>query len=361
MKSSSSPLIDTAIRLGLIVFLVYLAVAVLQPFLALLLWGMILAIALFPVYNKILPKVGGREGRAATLLVLGIVLVIGAPTVMLTLSFMDHMLSIYQQAVAGTLQVAEPPDNVADWPVVGEKIDAAWRAASENLRGFVVQYEAQIREYAHKAMSIFGGVLATSLAFLAAFIVAGIMLAYSRPGGATTGKIFNRICGPQIGAELHVLSVATVRSVAVGVIGVAFIQALLLGVGFMLAGIPAAGLLALAVLVCGIIQLPAAIFVIPVVAWLWMAGDAGTITNILLTIYLVVSGLADNVLKPMLLGRGVAAPMPVILLGALGGMFVSGLIGLFIGAVILAVSYQVFMAWVNEGQSVEPEQNTISD
>ncbi|WP_041523852.1 AI-2E family transporter [Gilvimarinus agarilyticus] len=361
MKPSNSPLIDTSIRLGLIALWVYLSVAILHPFLSLLLWAMILAIALYPLHEKIAARLGGGHGRAATLLALSVVIVVGVPTVMLTVSFVDHMLGWYQQAVDGTLRVPEPSASVAEWPVIGEKVDAAWRAASENTRGYLVEHAEQIRVYARKAMSALGGVLTTLLAFLAAFIVAGIMLAYSKPGGETTSRIYRRICGPKVGDDLHALSVATVRSVAVGVVGVAFIQALLLGVGFMLGGVPAAGVLAVGVLVLGIMQVPAAIFVIPVVAWLWMAGDSSTLVNVLLTVYLIAAGLADNVLKPMLLGRGLAVPMPVILLGALGGMFVGGLIGLFVGAVILAVGYQVFMAWVNDAEAPAPEVAPTSD
>lgn len=360
MKAPTS-LIDTSIRLGLIAAMAFLSLTYMRPFLGLLLWAMILAIALYPLHAKIVAHLNGRHGRAALLLVLTIVLVIGVPTVLLSISFVDHMLDIYTQAVNGTLHVQEPSEKVADWPLVGNKIYIAWQSASENLRGFLITHEEQVRAYARDAVALLGTALTTLLAFLAAFIVAGIMLSYSKPGADSTNRIFRRICGPKVGDELHVLSVATVRSVAVGVIGVAFIQALLLGVGFLMAGIPAAGLLALAVLVFGIVQLPAAIFVIPVVAWLWMAGDGSVLVNILLSAYLIVSGLADNVLKPMLLGRGVAAPMPVILMGALGGMFVSGLIGLFIGAVVLAVSYQVFMAWVNEGQTATGEEQAAGE
>ncbi|MDO3384787.1 AI-2E family transporter [Gilvimarinus sp. SDUM040013] len=348
-------IVDTSVRLGLIVFLVYLSMAILSPFLSLLLWAMILAIALYPLHAKITSKVGGSQSRAATLFVSTVVLIIGVPTVLLSISFVDHMLDIYKQLMDGSLQVPRPSDSVAGWPLIGERVDAMWREASVNLQGFMVEHHEQVRNYARKAVSVLGSAVTTLLAFLAAFIVAGIMLSYSKPGAESTSKIFRRICGAKVGDELHTLSVATVRSVAVGVVGVAFIQALLLGVGFLLAGIPAAGLLALAVLVFGIVQLPAAIFVIPVVAWLWMSGDGSLVVNILLTVYLIAAGLADNILKPIFLSRGVAAPMPVILLGALGGMFVSGLIGLFVGAVVLAVSYQVFMAWVNEGMPEDAE------
>ena len=125
---------------------------------------------------------------------------------------------------------------------------------------------------------------------------------------------------------------------------------MLLGVGFVLAAIPAAGVLALIVLLLGIAQLPATIVSLPVIAYLWWSGDASTASNIFFTVYLLAAGMADNILKPLLLGRGVDAPMPVILLGAMGGMVSSGIIGLFIGAVLLAVGYQIFMGWVDEGE-----------
>ena len=124
---------------------------------------------------------------------------------------------------------------------------------------------------------------------------------------------------------------------------------MILGIGFIWAGVPGAAVWALLVLLLGIAQLPALIVIVPVIGYIWWSSDATTM-NIVYTIYLLVGGLADNVLKPMLLGRGVEAPMPVILLGALGGMVASGMIGLFIGAVLLAVGYQIFMNWVAEGE-----------
>jgi predicted PurR-regulated permease PerM len=113
----------------------------------------------------------------------------------------------------------------------------------------------------------------------------------------------------------------------------------------------------------GILQLPALIISLPAIGYLWWSGDASTTSNIAFTIYLLVAGMADNVLKPILLGRGVDAPMPVILLGALGGMVSAGIIGLFVGAVLLAVGYQIFMEWVDAGlgdtdASVSSQQTT---
>jgi predicted PurR-regulated permease PerM len=186
------------------------------------------------------------------------------------------------------------------------------------------------------------------LLFLGALIVSGIILAYGESGSQAMLRIFSRLAGPARGAKLHALSTATVRSVATGVIGVAFIQALLLGIGFLLAGVGAAGILALVVLLLGIMQLPVILVSLPVVAYLWLGTDASTLSNTLFTVYLLLAGVSDNVLKPMLLGRGVDVPMPVILLGALGGMVSDGILGLFVGAALLAAGYQLFMEWVNE-------------
>jgi predicted PurR-regulated permease PerM len=168
-------------------------------------------------------------------------------------------------------------------------------------------------------------------------------------------KIIRRLSGPEKGDQLHMLSTATIRSVSMGVVGVAFIQALLLGVGFIWADIPAAGLLALVVLVLGIAQIPATLITIPVIAYLWWSGDS-TLSNVFFTLYFLVAGFADNVLKPLFLGRGVDAPMPVILLGALGGMVTAGLIGLFVGGVLLALGYVIFMDWVADGEKEDINQ-----
>ena len=181
-------------------------------------------------------------------------------------------------------------------------------------------------------------------------IVAAIMMAYAESGSRAMRRIFSRLTDPVQGPRLQKLATATVRSVAAGVIGVAFIQAILLGMGFFLAGIPAAGVLALVVMFLGILQIPALLVSLAGVAWLWVSGDGSTTSNVVWTIYLLVAGMADNVLKPLLLGRGVDAPMLVILIGALGGMVAGGIIGLFIGGVLLAVSYQLFMEWVDDSE-----------
>ena len=185
--------------------------------------------------------------------------------------------------------------------------------------------------------------------FLCSFVVAGIIMAYGESGAGAARRIFERIAGIARGEEFTRLGTATVRAVASGVIGIACIQALIIGVSLLIAGVPFAGVLAVVVLVFGVAQLPALIVTLPVIAWIWASGDYGTGRAAAYSALLfVLGGMADNVLKPLMLGRGVDAPMPIILIGALGGMASSGILGMFVGATGLALGYQIFMRWVHE-------------
>jgi predicted PurR-regulated permease PerM len=172
------------------------------------------------------------------------------------------------------------------------------------------------------------------------------MMAYGDRGSDSILRIVNRIVGQDRGARVHRLITATIRSVAIGVVGVAFIQSLLLGIGFVFAGVPAPGVLAVVVLIVCVVQLPASLITLPVIAWIWWAGEISTVASVIWTAYLLLVGLIDNVLKPILLARGVEAPMPVILIGALSGFAAAGIMGLFLGAVLLTLGYVLLMDWV---------------
>jgi len=342
----SQDMLDVLVKVGLIALMAVVCFRIFAPFLNLMLWGLILAVALYPLQQRIAGGPAGKQGRAASLLVIGIILVIGGPTVMLASSFAGHIYEVFDAFSNNTVDIPVPDASVAEWPFVGERIYAAWSAAAADLPAYLETLQPQLGQLSSKALSAAAGAMGDVLFFIGALILAGIMMAFGESGGASTERILCKVTSPSHGPRLHTLTIATIRSVAMGVIGVAFIQALLLGVGFVFAGIPAAGLLAIIVMLVGIVQLPAAIISLPAIGYLWWAGD-GTTHNVIWTVYLLVAGMADNVLKPMLLGRGVEAPMPVILIGALGGMVSAGIVGLFIGAVALAVGYQLFMDWVN--------------
>jgi predicted PurR-regulated permease PerM len=194
------------------------------------------------------------------------------------------------------------------------------------------------------------------LQFIASFIIAGIIMAFGQAGSRGSGAIFERISGHARGSELARLSTATMRAVAQGVIGVALLQAIIVGVALLVAGVPWAGVLAVLVLVLGIAQVPALLVTVPAIVYIWASGAYSTAAAIVYTVGLVLAGLADNVLKPLLLGRGVEAPMPVILLGALGGMGTAGILGMFVGATLLTLGYQIFMGWVAANPPGGPAQ-----
>ena len=357
-------LTDTLIRVGILAFLVYMCVLVFAPFTALMLWALILAVALYPLHLKLAGKLGGKTGWSATVIVLAGLLVIGGPTLMIGESFASHLHGAYSKFESGQLTIPTPSEKVAEWPLVGEEVYAAWSDAAENLPAFLEAERPQLVKYSKKVLQVAASTAGGVLLFLTSLIIAGIMMAYGESGRKTIRNIYERFAGPVKGPRLHKLSAATVRSVATGVIGVAFIQALLLGLGFIFAGVPGAGVIAIIVLVLGIVQLPATIVTVPVIMYLWMGGDASTTSNIIFTVYLLVAGLADNVLKPLLLGRGVDVPMPIVLFGALGGMVSAGIIGLFIGAILLSVGYQLFVEWVaeqSESQEIEGSASASSE
>jgi predicted PurR-regulated permease PerM len=176
--------------------------------------------------------------------------------------------------------------------------------------------------------------------FIFAIIIAGIFMATAESGYDFSCKVFKRIFGTK-GQDMLDNSIATIRSVVNGILGVAFIQALLVGLGFFVADIPGTPVLTLIVFLLAIIQLPPLIIVLPVIIYAFPSMDTGP--AIVFTVWSLVAGASDNILKPLLLGRGVNIPMLVILIGAIGGMVAGGIIGMFAGAVILALAYQLFL------------------
>ncbi|UNK50150.1 AI-2E family transporter [Lysobacter sp. S4-A87] len=347
-KIVTTDLTETLIKVGLIAFLAYVCVRVFAPFSNLVILGVILAISIYPLYQGLVRRMGGKRGLSATVLVLALLLLLGVPMVILGSSFASQISEVHQQFEKGSFTVPAPSPKVAEWPLVGERLHTAWSEAANNLPAYLEKNAEIIRGYTRKALAMAANAAGAVLMFLAAIVVAGILMVYAEAGSRTVERILIRLTSPTEGPSLLKLSVATVRSVATGVVGVAFIQALLLGMGFLLAGIPAAGVFAAITMLLGILQLPALIISLPAIGYLWWAEDgSSTGMKVVFTIYFLIAGMADNVLKPLLLGRGVDAPMLVILIGAIGGMVTGGILGLFVGAVLLAVAYKLFMEWVD--------------
>jgi predicted PurR-regulated permease PerM len=354
-RTLSRELLDVLIRAGLVAVLVVFCFRICVPFLNLMVWALILAITLYPLQVRLRDIFANKDGLVATLIIIVAFGVILVPTYLLGVAVADsleHAMAIFR---SGSFRIPPPADSVSRWPLVGQRVYDIWQQASTDLNGLAQRFAPQLKDAGLAVLGTVTGLGAGLLVFFVALIVAGILMAHGEKGHQSAVQIASRISGPENGSQIADLCTSTVRAVAQGVVGIAFIQMLLIGVAFIVMGIPGAGLLALAVLLIGIMQLPATLITVPVIIFVTVTEGVSAAT-VIFSVYVFVAGLADNVLKPLLLGRGVAVPMPVVLIGALGGMVTGGVIGLFIGPVMLAVGYQLFWRWVKDQPQPVPAQ-----
>jgi len=344
--------IEIIIRLGFLFLLIAWCFRLLFPFAGVIVWSIILAIALAPLYEGLNRRLGDKPKWSAIILIIGGLLMILLPT-WLFVDSMVHGVKVLKNGLeAGSLIIPPPDKRVMDWPLIGSSLYGLWNQASQNLEGFIVKYQDQILEVMEKLLK--GGLSMGSsvLQFILATFIAGILLA-TRGTDEFARKFFKRIVGIR-GDEFTDITVKTVRNVVKGVLGVALIQSLLTGLGFVLAGIPYAGVWTLIVLILAILQLPPAIVVVPVI--IWMFSVFNPLTAVLWTVYLLLAGTSDNILKPFLLGKGAPVPMLVIFLGVIGGFMLSGFIGLFTGAIIISLGYKLFLLWLNGTDQVADQK-----
>jgi predicted PurR-regulated permease PerM len=339
--------IDLTIKLLLIVILLVWCVMIILPFVVPVLWGVILAITLFPLYKKLLKLMRGKRALASTITTLILLLLLIIPSVWLIASVVESAGSLIASLRDHTLAIPPPNEKIAGWPIIGQPIYDTWLSLTTNIEGLIKQYSSQIIMIGDKFLGALRSVVTNFLMLTLSIIISGILLANSEKSEKSAGVLASRL-GGKSGEEVISLIVFTTRNVAKGILGVAFIQFILLGAAFIVAGIPLAGLWAVLVLLLGIIQLPAGIITIPVIIYLYTARDP--IPATLWSALILVLSLADNILKPWLMGMGAPVPMLVIFLGAIGGMIMSGFIGLFTGAIILSIGYKFATIWLKGGE-----------
>jgi predicted PurR-regulated permease PerM len=345
---SGDEIIQLAVRLSLLAFLIYWSLVLVRPFIPILTWSMVLTVALYPPYNWLSVHLGGRPKLAAVIVTgINLLIVIG-PVTWLGISLIDGLQSFAGQLGAGTLAIPSPPDGVKDWPIVGAQIYGLWDQASTNLRAALRDVAPHLKPLAGPVLGFAGSAGLGTLKFVVSVALSGFLFLYGPGLLAATRSIQARLVA-QRSQDFVALAGLTIRTVSQGVIGVAILQSLLAGIGLKLAGVPHAGVLAFAVLILAILQIGSAIVLIPVIIWIWATKDFTVALP--LTIYLLIVGLADNVLKPILMGRGLSTPMLVIFIGVLGGMLAHGIVGLFVGPIILAVAWELMMAWIREDEA----------
>ena len=340
---SGEDFIQLAIRLGLLVFLVYWTFVLIRPFVPILAWSIVLAVALYPVFNLLSRLLGGRPRlAAATLTVINLGIVIG-PATWLGLSAVEGVKDLAANLSAGNLVVPSPPEGVKNWPLIGPQLYEHWSQASSNIRAALREVAPYLKPLAGVLLGLAGNAGVGTLKFLLSVALAGFLFPYGSQLVAAGRDFLYRIV-PEQSEHFLELGGATIRAVSQGVIGVAIVQSLLAGIGLKLAGIPSAGLLAFAVLILTIVQIGAAIVMFPVIIWIWT--DKDFTTALLLTLFLVLVGLLDNILKPLVMGRGLTTPTLVIFIGVIGGTLAHGIIGLFIGPIILSLAWELTVAWI---------------
>ena len=336
---------EAAIRIGIVALLLLWSFVIFRPFLGPVVWGIIIAIACYNGYGALKGLLGGRDGLAATVFTLLALVILITPTVILSESLLASAQGLAQQVETGAVKVPPPPERVASLPVIGERVFDVWQLASSNLQEVLQDFQPQIRAFSAVLLQRAVGAGLDILLFAVSIIIGAIFLAHAEGGSRMARAIFVRLAGEQ-GSKLVDVARDTVVSVARGVLGIAVIQTFFLALGLIVAGVPAAGLLTVITLLFAVAQIPMLLLYLPIVAVVFSTADTGI--AIPFAIWSVFFSFADGFLKPMLLGRGLTIPMPVILIGVIGGMLSYGIVGLFVGPIVLAFSYSLFMLWLSE-------------
>jgi len=336
--------VEPVLRIAALGLLLYASVLLLLPFISIIVWSVVLAVALYPAFKRISFWLGGRPRLAAALVtVLALLLVIG-PATWLILGLIESVQTIYNHFDLSKMSLPAPPTAVKSWPLIGEPLHQFWELASTNITSALAQLAPYLKPVGTSLLSMAGDAGVGFLKILGAIVIAGFMFPAAPALAEAARKIARRLATR--GDELVELAAATIRSVSLGVVGISGLQALLVGPALILAGVPGSSLLTSAVLMLGIIQIGPAIVLLPLVIWSWFVMEPSK--ALLFTLYLVPVGVLDNVLRPLVMARGLRTPMPVILIGVLGGTLSAGITGLFLGPIVLAVIWELLLPWLHE-------------
>ena len=346
----STQSLDAFIKIVVLSVFIIASYLIAKPFLLLIIWAILVAVALFPFYEKIINLFKGKKkGLVTTLFVVVLLAIIVTPTINITSSVVDSSKEIISDFNAGTIEVPPPNQSVRSWPMIGEQIFIAWTNATEDIQGFIQKHPEQVKTSAGWFFGSFTGLIGSVFLSLISLIIAGIFMS-SAKGGYETGLAFAEKMMTGKGEEIMSMCINTIRSVVKGILLVAIIQAILAFIGFQMIGLSMAGILAVVVMIGAIIQIPVTLIVIPIIIFVFSFAD--TTPAIIFTIYIIIVSLLDNVLKPMLLAKGLETPMIVVLIGAIGGMMLLGILGLFIGPVIMAISHRLYSNWVSSDTTI---------
>jgi predicted PurR-regulated permease PerM len=341
-RSTTETRVTDLARLGIIGLFAYWSLTLVAPFAVIVIWAAILAVALYPCYQALRVALGGSKRLAAVILTLLMLCIIIGPLAAIALNFVEAVHWLLTKMEAGSLSLAILPQNVRAWPLIGERAHAALTELSNNLAPTLEKLQPALLQAGGVILGKAAKIGLDLLGFVASVIIAGFFFGPGPQLAAGIDRVAERVAGTR-GVGFVRLAQATIRNVATGVIGVALLQSLLIGLILYLFDIPAAGGLTFVILILCIIQLGPALVLLPVLIWAWLTKDFGY--AIAMTLLLVPVAIIDNVMKPILVARGLKTPMLVIFMGVIGGTLSYGLIGLFLGPIVLSVFYDLLVAW----------------
>jgi predicted PurR-regulated permease PerM len=348
--------LELTIRLGVLALLLYWAFFLIRPFITIAIWSIVLTVALYPVYHWLVGRLGGRRRLAAALLTIFNLLIVIGPATWLVLGLVDSLRTLTGQLDLSVLALPPPPVAVKSWPFVGEPLYQFWDLASTNLQAALIKIAPQLAPLGGALVQIAADAGTGIVKFFIAIVAAGFLFPPA-PALADALRAFARSVAAERGEKFVRIAGTTLRAISRGVIGISVLQALLAGLGFVAIGLPAASLITSIVLILGIIQIGPSVVLVPLVIWSWFAKD--TTTALLFTAYMIPVSLLDNVLRPLVLGRGLETPMLIILIGVVGGTLSYGITGLFLGPIVLAVIWDLLIAWINEHGSARSSSPSL--
>lgn len=347
--------LESAVRIILLLLVLFVTFLIFKPFLILLVWSIIISISLYPLFKRIAKLFKGKTKIAASILTLVMLAILLIPTILFGDLLVESISNLSHQLTNGTFSIPPPPEQVSDWPIIGKPINDIWLLSSNNLEASIQKFAPKFKELGSFLLSSIGGLISGFFLFIGSIIIAGVLFINAKSGYKFSVDLAIRLVGND-GETLIKNSIATVQSVVKGVFGVAIIQTTLIGIGFLVADIPGAPILIVVTLILSLVQIPASLIVIPVIVYVFSIES--TTFSVIFMVYSLIAGLSDNFLKPILLGRGLDIPMLVILIGSIGGMILMGIVGLFVGPVIFALLYQLFMNWINDDKKKDPNSIT---
>jgi predicted PurR-regulated permease PerM len=336
--------IEATIRIGLIVLVIYLCLDIIRPFFVPILWGLIIAISLYPIHKWIVPRLGNRDKLSALFITLAGLTLLIIPSIGFSSSLIANLKALSEKFQSSDSIVPAPPESIQSWPLIGEPLYTFWLSATQDIEAVLIQFAPQLTKFGETLLASVGAMGVGFLQFIAAIIISGFVLANADLCKEFSVQLMTRLVGDN-GPAYANISGKIVSGVTQGILGVSLLQSALALAGFTVMDVPAASIWALLCLILGVIQVGAAPVIFGVAIYVFLTNDS-TLTSVIFIAWSVVVGVMDNLLKPLVMGRGINVPTVVIFLGAVGGFISSGIVGLFTGAVILVIGYSLLQAWL---------------